>query len=79
MTMVQISSSTPLTTTPNNRKGRRISQTSGYKMRAANAIGQQRTSRMHQSRNLITLECYTEWRRRRYVITASIQVEGQRL
>src|SRR5215475_3426319 len=56
--MDQISSSTPLTTTPNNRQGRRVSQTSGYKMRGARAIGQQRTNRMHRSRNLIIIECH---------------------
>jgi hypothetical protein len=74
--MVQISSSTPLTTIPINRKGRRISQMRGYKMSAANAIGQQRTTRMHHSRNLITFECYTELRRRR-VISASILAEPE--
>jgi hypothetical protein len=67
ITMVQIRSSTPLTTIPSNRKGRRINQTRGYKRRATNAIGQQRTSRMHHNRNLITIECYTESQCRRNV------------
>src|SRR5437867_1310805 len=53
VTSAQTSSSTPLTTTPNNRNGIRTNHTSGYKISANKATGQQSTSRMHQSRNLI--------------------------
>jgi hypothetical protein len=44
-------SKTALTVMPRRRKGREISQTRGYKIRARRARGQQRTKRISQSRN----------------------------
>ncbi len=46
--------SAPSTAMPTARNGRRHSQTSGYRIRAAKANGQDRTSRIHQSRNFTT-------------------------
>ncbi len=48
-----INSSAPPTAIPNIRKGRRQSQTKGYRMSATRASGQHTTRRMHQSKNLI--------------------------
>jgi hypothetical protein len=42
-----------LTANPKSRKGSNISQITGYKINAINAIGQQRMKRMSQRRNLI--------------------------
>lgn len=46
-------SKTAFTVMPISRKGRRRSQTIGYKNRAKSAMGQQIINRMNQSKNLI--------------------------
>jgi hypothetical protein len=43
------------TVTPTNRKGRRRSQTRGYRRRAMRANGQQKRNRMSHKRNFIVL------------------------
>jgi hypothetical protein len=45
-----ISSNVPPTTMPTRRKGRRINQTSGKRMTAARARGQQKKARRQKSR-----------------------------
>ena len=44
---------TPLTAIPTKRKGRSSSQTTGYKTRAINARGHEKTKRSSQSRKVI--------------------------
>ncbi len=46
-----INASTPPTAIPTILKGRRSSQTIGYKTRARRARGQHKTNKMHQTRN----------------------------
>jgi len=46
-------SKTPPTAIPIRRKGNIINQIKGYRIRASRASGQQRSSRIHQSRNAI--------------------------
>src|ERR1017187_2589546 len=47
----KITSRTPWTATPRIRNGSKSSQMNGYAIRASRARGQQRTKRMHHSRN----------------------------
>lgn len=56
MKMARTSSNTPTTAKPRSRKGSKISQTMGYKINTSRARGQQITSRMHQSRKVITYQ-----------------------
>jgi hypothetical protein len=55
MIMALNNSSTALTEMPIRRKGRRRSQTIGYKRRAKRAIGQQITNKISQSKNFINV------------------------